>query len=194
MQLPLFEGTIPGQANRAPKRKQAGRLVSYSSARNQWQTPQNIVDHALSALGAIDLDPCSNANFENSVPARLQFTPEDNSLSRRWIGRVWLNPPYGRAIGSWIEKLTHEYESGDVTSAVALVPARTDTQWWQAIAAYPYCALHGRVKFIRVDGRKSQPMFPSAVVYLGPQLARFAGAFADLGTIYFPYSIDPPGR
>src|SRR5260221_13131310 len=117
MQLPLFEGTMPGQANPRPKRKQAGRLVSYSSARNQWQTPQNIVDHALSALGAIDLDPCSNANFENSVPARLQFTPEDNSLSRRWIGRVWLNPPYGRAIGSWIEKLTHEYESGDVTSA-----------------------------------------------------------------------------
>jgi len=194
MQLPLFEGTLPGQANRAPKRKQAGRLVSYSSARNQWQTPQNIVDHAVAALGAIDLDPCSDSNLENIVPARLHFGAEDNSLSRRWIGRVWLNPPYGRAIGSWIEKLTHEYETGDVTSAVALVPARTDTQWWQSIAAYPYCALHGRVKFIRIDGRKSQPMFPSAVVYLGPQLARFAGAFADLGTIYFPYSLDPPGR
>ena len=192
MQLPLFEGTIPGQAKQ--KRKQSGRIISYSSARNEWQTPQNIVDHAVAALGAIDLDPCSNENFQNTVPARLTFTTDDNSLSRRWIGRVWLNPPYGRAISSWIEKLAHEYESGDVTSAIVLVPARSDTQWWQYLSAYPYCALQGRVKFIRIDGRKSQPMFPSAVVYLGPQLSRFAGAFADLGTIYFPYSVEQPGR
>src|SRR5215468_3161375 len=103
MQLPLFEGTVPGQANRTQKRRQAGRIVSYSSARNEWQTPQNIVEHAVASLGAIDLDPCSNDKFDSMIPARLQFGADDNSLSRRWVGRVWLNPPYGRAIGSWIE-------------------------------------------------------------------------------------------
>jgi phage N-6-adenine-methyltransferase len=189
MQLPLFDHVQIAQNGRVKKQPGHARpVLSYSAARNDWQTPQQIIDHAIVALGAIDLDPCSNTESEPVVPAKRYFTAEDNSLSQPWEGRTWLNPPYGRAIAPWIEKLCYEYENGGVTAAIVLVPARTDTQWWHRLECYPYCAIRGRVKFIRsTDGKRGYPAFPSAVVYLGPQLARFAGAFAEIGTIYIPY-------
>ena len=127
MQLPLFDGSVVVQPNRTQKHKHQSD-ISYSSARNEWQTPQSIIEHAVAALGSIDLDPCSNSKDDSHVPAKVHFTAEDNSLSQHWEGRVWLNPPSGRAITPWIEKLRTEYESGGVTAAVVLVPARTDTR------------------------------------------------------------------
>ncbi len=187
MQLPLFEIGASRNAKRSEKRE--GKIIPFSSARNHWQTPQTIIEHAVAALGRIDLDPCSTSKNDPHVPAAQHLVPEDNSLEQPWQGRVWLNPPFGRAITPWIEKVCVEYEHGGVTAAIVLVPARTDTNWWQYLTAYPYCAIRGRVQFIREDdSHKTQPTFPSAAVYLGPQLDRFAGAFADIGTIYIPYN------
>ena len=190
MQLPLFE-PVP-VIHSVPVKKRSGRGKTsrdYSVIRNEWQTPQEIIDHAIVALGAIDLNPCSNGTTDLTIPARMNYLAEDDSLSRPWQGRTWLNPPYNRAIGPWIDKLCSEYEMGGVTAAIALVPARTDTPWWQRLSAYPYCAIRDRLKFVRSrDGKKVYPSHPSVVVYLGPQLARFATAFADIGTIYIPYN------
>src|SRR5258706_1798554 len=104
MQLPLFDGSVPVQPNRTQKHKHQSD-ISYSTARNEWQAPQSIIEHAVAALGSIDLDPCSNSKDDPHVPAKVHFTTQDNSLSQRWEGRVWLNPPHGRAITPWIEKL-----------------------------------------------------------------------------------------
>ncbi len=77
-------------------------------------------------------------------------------------GYVWLNPPYGRVIGEWMEKANFEARHG--AKVVCLVPARTDTNWW-----HNYCIQHeirfikGRLKF--GDGKNSAP-FPSAVVII----------------------------
>jgi hypothetical protein len=37
-------------------------------------------------------------------------------------------PPYGREVGAWIGKLVDEYNAGRVTEALALIPARVDTE------------------------------------------------------------------
>src|SRR4051794_21771755 len=129
MQLPLFETN-----SQRPSKKPLKLAVHYSSTHSQWQTPQYVVDRAVEVLGAIDLDPCSNSKNAPVSPAKLQYTLEDNALGQPWRGRVWLNPPYGRVIGKWLDKLCAEYETGDVTAAIALLPARTDTQWWQRVA------------------------------------------------------------
>ena len=40
-----------------------------------------------------------------------------------------MNPPYGTGIGAWVRKA---YESALLgATVVCLVPARTDTRWWQ---------------------------------------------------------------
>jgi phage N-6-adenine-methyltransferase len=75
---------------------------------------------------------------------------------------IWLNPPYGRVIGKWLEKANREAKLGGVV--VCLVPARTDTNWW-----HNYCIQHevrfikGRLKF---GNQKNSAPFPSAVVVI----------------------------
>src|SRR5260221_4932581 len=161
-QLPLFDN-MPVRQNGNGNGKHPGHarpMPSYEIARNDWQTPQQVVEHVIVALGAIDLDPCSVDAANPTIPAKKHYTVGDNSLSRPWEGRVWLNPPYGRAIGAWINKLCDEFEYGGVNAAIALVPARTETQWWQRLSAYPYCAFHSRVKFVNSDRRPGHPNHP----------------------------------
>ena len=132
----------------------------FSSATAEWYTPPEIIDLVLDVLGEIDLDPASNTGKPN-VPARRHYTKEDDGLSQPWAGRVFLNPPYGKGIAKWTERLCDEYEQGAVTAAIALLPARTDTAWFQGLAKYPRCFLQGRLKFV---GAKSSAPFPSMLV------------------------------
>jgi hypothetical protein len=155
--------------------------VHYTSDTPEWYTPAHIIARAIKALGAIDLDPCSNSRNAPNVPAAKHFTEEDNGLIQPWHGRVYMNPPYGRIIGEWAERLVREFDAGRVTEAVALVPARTDTEWFRAFRRFPRCFLYGRLKFS--DHDNSAP-FPSVAIYLGSNLPAFALAFDDIGDIY----------
>lgn len=155
--------------------------VHFSSDTPEWYTPPQIIERTLKVLGKIDLDPCSNSKTNPNVKAKKHYTVEDDGLSQKWSGRVYMNPPYGREIEDWITKLCKSHESGDVTEAIALVPARVDTQWWSKLRNYPVCFVSGRLKF--GDAENSAP-FPSAVVYLGNEIDKFYYAFCDLGDIW----------
>lgn len=102
-------------------------------------------------------------------------------MERRWHGKVYMNPPYGTDIVRWVDHLCWEFQAGRTTEAIALVPSRTDTKWFQALDPFPKCFIHGRLKF--GDGPNAAP-FPSTVVYLGPNGRRFADSFDDVGTVY----------
>jgi DNA-binding transcriptional LysR family regulator len=99
---------------------------------------------------------------------------------------VWLNPPYGDQIGQWTRHLVEEYEAGNVDAALALLPARPDTQWFRPLFDYPRCWVFGRLRF--GDGRESAP-FPSVVVYLGPDVARFRAVFGTIGYVDVPVEV-----
>ena len=84
--------------------------------------PQNTFDE-LNAEFNFTLDPCSTK--ENSK-CKKYFTKEHNGLSQSWDGEVvFMNPPYGREIGMWIEKARHSK-----ACVVMLIPARTDTKYF----------------------------------------------------------------
>jgi hypothetical protein len=93
---------------------------------------------------------------------------------------VYVNPPYGRVIGDWMEKC-----ADGAAEVVALVPSRTDAKWWQR-AAFACSALilwRGRISFL-TRGRKAMPApFPSSVFYFGPRGRAFIDEFADSGFI-----------
>ena len=99
--------------------------VHYSSETSDWQTPKHIIDAVIEVLGTIDLDPC--ADEARTVTAEHHFTKADDGLDQDWHGRVYMNPPYGREIEPWVKPLCREYRMGRTTQAIALVPARTDT-------------------------------------------------------------------
>lgn len=158
-----------------------GMAIHYSSDSPEHYTPQVIIDAALVCLGEIDLDPCSNSKDAPNVPARYHYTAADDGLTLPWAGRVYMNPPYGREIGAWVEKLTQSHKTGDVGAAIALVPARTDTQWFAMLRDYPVCFVTGRLTFV---GNDDPAPFPSAVFYLGEDVATFYYAFDHLGDIW----------
>ena len=91
-----------------------------------------------------------------------------------------MNPPYGREIGAWVKHLCREYRMGRTTEAVALLPARTDTQWMERLDAYPKCFIRGRLRF---GNSQAGAPFPSVLVYLGLHAERFAEVFQAIGRI-----------
>jgi DNA N-6-adenine-methyltransferase Dam len=131
-------------------------------------------------LGNIDLDPCSDA--AHTIPTFVHFTEvEDGLMKQSWSGRVYLNPPYGRNIAPWVEKLVQQYIRRSVTEAIALVPARVDTDWFRQFRDYAVCFVDGRLKF---SGHENSAPSPSAVVYLGMDIEKFSSAFSDIGDIW----------
>lgn len=131
----------------------------------EWETPAKIFAD-LHAEFNFTLDPCATAS--NAKCGRF-FTAEDNGLSRSWAGeRVFMNPPYGRAIGLWMWKAYRESQGGALV--VCLVFARTDTRWWHDYAMTGEVRfLRGRLHFKRADGKTGPSPCGSAVVVMRPR-------------------------
>jgi site-specific DNA-methyltransferase (adenine-specific) len=129
----------------------------FSSATDEWATPQWLFD-ALHARFGFTLDVCA-APGNAKLPR--YFSLVDDGLAQSWQGeRCFCNPPYGKKIGLWVAKARMEAEGGCLV--VGLLPARTDTRWWQD-HVLPHADLHfvpGRLKFGNADN--SAP-FPSAI-------------------------------
>lgn len=111
-----------------------------------WLTPPWIIE----ALGPFDLDPCTPVKMPWKTAAR-RYTPEDDGLAKPWKGRVWCNPPYGRACAAWLKKMA-EHDNG-----ICLIFARTETEMWHRWI-WPYAEailfLRGRIDFYMPDGSK----------------------------------------
>lgn len=111
-----------------------------------------------------DLDPCSPVVRPFST-ARHHYTIEDDGLTKRWFGRVFLNPPYGPATKVWLQKLVLH------GNGIALVFARTETQWFYDLAwtsADGILFLKRRIKFFDVRGRQGGTApAPSCLIAFG---------------------------
>lgn len=173
----------------------APMAVHFSSETPEWYTPAHIVACVVDLFGHIDLDPCSNAKGDAAnVPARYHYTREDNGLVQSWRVPAWaddeddessrvcvyMNPPYGDEIGGWVERLVRAYTTGEITEAVALLPARVDTAWFQPLYDYTLCMIRGRLRFVGADAGAP---FPSVVVYLGRDDTLFRDLFASIGRV-----------
>jgi len=133
--------------------------VHFSSATDNWATPQNLFDE-LNQRYCFELDVC--ASSENAKCSRF-FSLEDDGLAQTWQGVCWMNPPYGRAIKDWMAKAYDSSKNG--AKVVCLVPARTDTAWWHDYAMKGEITfLRGRLKF---GNSKNSAPFPSALVVFG---------------------------
>ena len=160
--------------------------LMFSSKDNEHYTPIDLLFRVLRFYDdLIDLDPCSNSKDNPHTPSRKQFTIEDDGLAKQWKGKVWVNPPYGRALSDWAEKTVSEYESGRASQILFLAPSRTDTQWYKRLNAYPRCNIEGRLKFVNPQNSSAAP-FPSVLFYLGSRKSRFKEFFKPIGEIIIP--------
>ena len=159
---------------------------------DEWYTPANVVEACREALGVIDLDPASNAHANQVVKATRYFTVEDDGLEQPWKGRVFLNPPYSHIAGKaeFIAKLADSHSAGEVTAACVILSCDTSANWFDPLRGRhdAICLIRVRVRFYKPDpDRKDSPGNGSSIVYLGPDVARFAKAVSALGEVYVPY-------
>lgn len=154
--------------------------VMGSSESPEWYTPQEIIRLSIALLSEIDLDPCSNSRENPNVPATIIYTKEDDGLSHVWKGKTYLNPPYGNEVGKWVDKLVQSYEAGTVTEAIALLPGRIDTEWYQPLYDFLICHIRGRLQF---SNSAYNAPFPSVIVYLGEREHDFIQTFGHKGPI-----------
>lgn len=170
--------------------------VLFSSEDVNWLTPREIWEAAEEVFnGIIYLDPCSPK--EPSVRAMLHYTEEDDGLSKVWLNSVFVNPPYARYKRTnicelWITKALQSVRDQITKEVILLLPARTDTQWFQKIVELPICFVEGRLNFIPEDKRYKSPEylsklkapFPSLVTYIGPNDDKFIQVFQKFGPVF----------
>jgi phage N-6-adenine-methyltransferase len=169
--------------------------VMLSSNKMDWQTPAVLFDKLNKMYGPFDLDAAAS---EKNAKCEQYYCEGDDSLSLSWnkyaynvlvyegmpplppppiIKNVFLNPPYGRSIGKWMEKAAEEAKKG--CTVVCLIPSRTGSVWFQnAVSnATEVLFLKGRVTFEIAPGqpvldKKGKPMaapFDSAVIVFKPE-------------------------
>lgn len=143
--------------------------------RQRWATPAAFVRGVSRMLArAVDLDVCAEAH---TAKAPRWFGPgseiaEDAFDAPPWWqhlyspgGVSWDNPPFCN-IGPFVVRHLSEIERTRSARALVLVPPRTDTRWWAALANHRQAGLHaitGRVRFEPPNGVKpSSP--PGGVV------------------------------
>jgi len=109
-----------------------------------WLTPPELIK----SLGDFDLDPCTPLNMPWPT-AKNHYTIKDDGLKSPWFGRVWLNPPYGRELIKWMEKMSLHL------NGVSLIFARTDTKAFQDYI-FPFASsilfIKGRLTFLDIKG------------------------------------------
>jgi hypothetical protein len=136
-------------------------------------------------------DPFSFNDEANGLP---------DGLNLSWHCRtLWLNPPFStekrlksgmialnadgkpirqRVIEQWVSRWRAAIRSREVGAAMLLVPARTDTEWFQPLLGLPMCLVSGRLTFS--EAKNSAP-FPTVMVYVGPVVELFYTLFEEVG-------------
>lgn len=132
---------------------------------DEWYTPKEIID----ALGKFDLDPCAPVKPLWQT-AETMYNKNHDGLTKDWVGRVWLNPPYSRPlIEQFVRKLAQH------GNGIALLFNRCDSKMFQDIIFEKATAikfLRGRIRFFRPDGiRGDSPGCGAVLIAFGEENA-----------------------
>ena len=160
--------------------KGMGTHQSSAMVTDTWLTPPEL----LSRLGKFDLDPCAAPEPRPWPTADTHFVREQNGLILPWIGRVWMNPPYGPPpiVTPWMRRL-EEHGNG-----LALIFARTETEMfhdWVWNKASSVLFFKGRLYFHYPNGARAPANAgaPSCLVAYGKQNTDALHNVEDLGCL-----------
>ena len=178
--------------------------VKHSSKNGCHITPVEVLVAARELMGGVDLDPASCAEANTAVRARRYFTQEDDGLSKRWKGRVWLNPPGGiddnrdsKPKVRW-RHLVGEYVAGRASCALFLGFSIEVLQTTQIDAGdlpipldFPFCVPSRRLAFLTVKNGSlvvgKSPTHANVIVWLPPRCdargEKFKEIFSRFGRV-----------
>ena len=158
---PRFRDVYNEVANATPAATGTSKLaVHHSSETPEHYTPPEFLQSVYAVFtGVPDLDPCAESHRNPNVSAKKHYTRADDGLAKPWRGRVFVNPPYGDELPAWVDKLRAEWDRGQVRELLALLPARTDTAWFQTLTRDTddalVCFLYRAAHVCRQRGRRT---------------------------------------
>lgn len=169
------------------ERKRFTENAANSSTSDEWYTPNSLLNILYESIDDIfDLDPCSPTRNAEKAPvkARKHYTQKNDGLSLPWHGVVFMNPPYSD-VSTWTKKAMESTEAGQAKTVIGLVPARTDTRWWNN-----HCAgkadilfLQGRLKF---GTQTNSAPFPSALIFWNAEAELIAAVQKGIPSFHMP--------
>lgn len=130
---------------------------------NNWRTPPPLFDY-LDKLYHFEVDAAAD---ESNHLCEEWYGPggsrEDGLSWEPWGGPAWCNPPYGKGLDLWVEKMI----SSDHL-VVALLPNFTESRWFYLLQSKAWLwFLKGRVPFIDPSGKgRLQPRYGSVIAIL----------------------------
>jgi len=127
------------------------------SSSTEWSTPRSLFDRVDEEF-CFELDAAATAR--NALCLDYLSICGDSALDTEWLRSgmdrktVWVNPPWGRGIGKWVERAFTQSQRHSLT-VVCLLPANTDTRWWRdwVWRASEVRLVTGRLRFVCDDGR-----------------------------------------
>lgn len=170
-------------------------LPDLTASFQDFFTPPEIVQAAIEAMGAIDLDAASHwiANKRlhmEGVEVGEYFHTNKSAFDHEWFDRVWLNPPYGEN-KRWFERAAEMMDTGRTTQLCWLSPVWAFT----TAVAQPMMErsaatvlLTPTPKFYNPgEPTKTGTNLPHAIVYWGDRRREFLRAYRDWG---IPLTLD----
>lgn len=158
--------------------------VAHNSGNNEWYTPSEYIEAARTVMGGIDLDPASNDTANKTVKADNYYTIENDGLTKRWHGKVFMNPPYsGDLITPFCNKIASHYRNGDILEAIVLVNNATETNWFNTLIENAGAVVFpkGRIKYWMPSGETGTPLQGQAFIYFGDNPEGFMKEFKAFG-------------
>lgn len=161
------------------------QLINQDSHDYEYYTPLEIVNAARFVMGGITLDPFSSDVANKKIGAEKIFTVNDNGLSQKWFGKVWMNHPFGRKMNKLcIEKIVKEYISGNIEMACCITFAATSELWFKPLLEYPQCFLSPRTNYFLPNGELKRGVTKGSVVtYFGEDINKFKEFFSKFGVV-----------
>lgn len=141
----------------------------------EWGTPSDFFESMVDMFGGFDLDAC--AAGAHIAKCADFISPSQDALKTEWgpVGsNVFVNPPYGREIGPFVERAVGQAQAGRLV--VALIPCRPDTRWfteWVMPHAAQLYFIKGRLAYENWTGGVKTPAtarapMPSCVAVFRP--------------------------
>ena len=161
----------------------------------EWGTPTDLFNALNCELGPFDIDASAAGEWIAKCPRFI--TPEEDALADEtdWGERgerVWLNAPYGKAMGPFMEKAAQQASEGRMICS--LNPVRTDTRWWAdnvMSKATEVRLIQGRLAYENWEGGqllggsdRKAATFPSCVIIFTPDEIRPQTTLPDETTTF----------